>query len=297
MRLEFKDQVRNAEKEERDHNNSVDDPDNEEFSAVAIAAEESPPLVPVDRAPVGESILHEIERLRELERQQVIEAHAFVPPSDIAATPPTTTARKKKIVLFVVIPVLIGATALGLLLWFLLGDRGENDNTESPTGTPITSPAPTVAPFDNDTPTSVPATPSPTTTPATPSPTTTPTTTALSRTEILQQILWPISGASLSAFGTPQQQALNWLANVDPAQMPAQDTQELKERYILAVLYLATMGASWNSQFRFLEGVSVCEWRDPDGSDGTGVACNQDGYVSEINLCESLSSRYGGLYC
>eukprot|EP00538_Stauroneis_constricta_P000304 CAMPEP_0119571718 /NCGR_PEP_ID=MMETSP1352-20130426/44259_1 /TAXON_ID=265584 /ORGANISM="Stauroneis constricta, Strain CCMP1120" /LENGTH=1066 /DNA_ID=CAMNT_0007621401 /DNA_START=251 /DNA_END=3452 /DNA_ORIENTATION=- len=135
------------------------------------------------------------------------------------------------------------------------------------------------------------------------SPTTTPTSSpTLSHIGTVKALLASISDIDqLDEEGTPQNRALKWLSdetnesnsNAISAQY---STQELFERYALAVLYYATSGdVSWSNSFGFLStGISVCEWsgentgeNNDEGNDATPVSvltCDDSGSVTGIEL-------------
>ena len=87
---------------------------------------------------------------------------------------------------------------------------------------------------------------------------------------------------------SPQYTTLDWLANVDRAQLDwnATPTTELVERYALAYLYFSTNGKNWKQNLNFLSNMSVCNWNNltstPSASSTTnssfaasvGVMCN-----------------------
>ena len=88
---------------------------------------------------------------------------------------------------------------------------------------------------------------------------------------------------------SPQNQALNWIVNIDEARLCPEDNNEVKQllnqRYTLAVTYYSTNGNNWNfcnqnSQCSdgnsFLSSDDVCTWY--------GIACDNNGVVQEIRL-------------
>jgi hypothetical protein len=82
-----------------------------------------------------------------------------------------------------------------------------------------------------------------------------------------------LAEAELSSPGTPQYQALNWLADVDRANLDFAllSSDELLERFVLerfvmALLYFSTGGETWDDSSGFLSASSVCSWN--------GVLCN-----------------------
>lgn len=112
----------------------------------------------------------------------------------------------------------------------------------------------------------------------------------LSDYDFLVQLLTPVSGESLFNQSTPQFQAINWLAFEDNHTFPIQNTSftVLTERYIMALLYLATDGANWVSGLEFLSNSSVCEWppiEENERETMPGVRCNIEGSVTQIFIC------------
>ena len=56
--------------------------------------------------------------------------------------------------------------------------------------------------------------------------------------------------------------------------------REVMERYIIILFYYTANGPSWDRQFSFLNGTSVCDWN----SDLEGIHCNEEGEVAEIRF-------------
>jgi len=83
---------------------------------------------------------------------------------------------------------------------------------------------------------------------------------------------------ALDQSGSPQQQAVLWIANIDPRQIQIGETFEFQSRYALAVLYFATGGGSghWEyaTEMGWLGDADVCDWNTVL-SDGVkiGVDC------------------------
>jgi hypothetical protein len=71
-----------------------------------------------------------------------------------------------------------------------------------------------------------------------------------------------LDGMALSSPGTPQYQALNWLAYEDPADLDFMlvPPDELLQRFIIALLYFSTAGETWDDSEAFLSASSVCSW-------------------------------------
>jgi hypothetical protein len=93
--------------------------------------------------------------------------------------------------------------------------------------------------------------------------------------------------------GTPTAQALNWMANVDEANLDFTTTRSsvLVERYALAAFYFATNGPTWFNRYNFLEATSVCSWNSVQSI--AGVFCNglsvQQIYFSKFLYCSRMS--------
>ena len=84
--------------------------------------------------------------------------------------------------------------------------------------------------------------------------------------------------------GSPQNQALYWLANDDRVALSLDNDEEIKERFAAATLYFATDGPeSWKTSLGFLGANSICNWNDDNGEGLNGIFC-QDGRVNEINI-------------
>ena len=86
---------------------------------------------------------------------------------------------------------------------------------------------------------------------------------------------------------TPQSQALEWLADKDPAHLDLKEMplKTFLERYALAVLFLGTLGESWRDSLGFLTSTSVSERNNNLGGSDGGVFCDQEaGSVIELQL-------------
>jgi len=95
----------------------------------------------------------------------------------------------------------------------------------------------------------------------------------------------------LTEEGTPENLALTWLAMEDSFKGEAMSLpkQVLIERYVLALFYFSTQGASWSTQLPFLESTTVCEWYSE--SVGRGALCDAEGlFVTDLLLSKLLSS-------
>jgi hypothetical protein len=96
-----------------------------------------------------------------------------------------------------------------------------------------------------------------------------------SRIEVFEKI-FAYHSAGVAIDGTPQRDALIWLADADPLQLPL-DTQltQLLERYSLAFLYEATGGSDWVANTNWKSGAPTCEWY--------GVYCHS-GVLVDLDL-------------
>ena len=94
--------------------------------------------------------------------------------------------------------------------------------------------------------------------------------------------------SALQKAGSPQYQAVAWLASVDPLRL--EPSRELIQRYVLALLYFATRGTTWNDTANFLSPQHECAWAREeiimDGFESVafGVGCNTDLEVETIFL-------------
>ena len=100
-----------------------------------------------------------------------------------------------------------------------------------------------------------------------------------------QEKLRDVFGDIVSDVSTPQGMAVTWLAGGDPAGLDVDATSftELAERYVLALVYFATNGPTWEQQYLFLSSSSVCDWNGGE----EGVFCDQNGNIVELILCKS----------
>jgi hypothetical protein len=102
------------------------------------------------------------------------------------------------------------------------------------------------------------------------------------RIELEKKISAEIPSLQLGPF---QIEALNWLADHDQANLDfgIVSTDELLERYVMAILYFSMGGENWENTFGFLSGSSVCMWNEYEGATlSGGVRC--DPMVVEIEL-------------
>ena len=108
-------------------------------------------------------------------------------------------------------------------------------------------------------------------------------------TELVENHGWATS-IQLETAGTPEYQALDWLANQDPLMLdPRVLTDELANRYILSLFYYSLGGPMWTEQLNFLTEKPVCKWNDQFTTKvgipiTVGVSCHGRDQVREIFL-------------
>lgn len=115
----------------------------------------------------------------------------------------------------------------------------------------------------------------------------------LDEVERFNRLLRPISGDAIDDSASPQFQALNWIANIDPAGLSVeQDSAPLiRQRYVAAVLYFAMGGESWTDQRNFLSAVKTCLWN----VDAYGIGCDALDGVTSFRLrkcCRMVSESH-----
>jgi hypothetical protein len=96
----------------------------------------------------------------------------------------------------------------------------------------------------------------------------------------------------LDTVGTPQNNALQWLANQDPANLAATDAH-FHLRYVLAVFFFSTSGklknfqrpiAGWTKQDHWMTGQCVCKWY--------GVRCVGDNAMDDEHEHEHIGQVF-----
>ena len=99
-----------------------------------------------------------------------------------------------------------------------------------------------------------------------------------------------VGGEALFEEGTPENQALRWLADSDPMQLPVTVVlEELLERFLMANFYFATNGFKWKNSYNFLSANDVCDWNEGSNAEGNfrGVLCKDDGKISLLDLTDN----------
>lgn len=110
------------------------------------------------------------------------------------------------------------------------------------------------------------------------------------------------SRVALDTVGSPQNLALTWLVDEDelplavPEDMTSVEAYHYVSRYVMAVFWYSTNGASWKSKFDFMSNRDICLWNDPvtvtlfDGQKEImpgGVYCKPDtGVIDSVYLGE-----------
>jgi len=109
---------------------------------------------------------------------------------------------------------------------------------------------------------------------------------------------------TLLTDGTPQNSAIHWLAQenhiiVEAMMIDDSQTQNLVERYAVAVFYYTTGGELWYDNDFFMGTDSVCNWQytQQDDFDMTGISCNDDGLIVRLRLSKYAASRRGVRRC
>ena len=82
--------------------------------------------------------------------------------------------------------------------------------------------------------------------------------------------------------GSPQHQALSWIADEDTTFSTTEDRNEMITRYTLAVMYYSTGGAEWINDWKLWldANANECEWE--------GITCTDDGEVRGIEITENI---------
>jgi hypothetical protein len=113
-----------------------------------------------------------------------------------------------------------------------------------------------------------------------------PITVAPSRLDVLSELLQPVTGTTeLSDNSTPQNAALVWLADQDPAvlDLDNESFETIAQRYVSAVLYFSGDGTDWRVDNGFLSASSICEWNDGgEGGAFEGIMCDEEGAIIEL---------------
>jgi hypothetical protein len=100
----------------------------------------------------------------------------------------------------------------------------------------------------------------------------------------LIELLEPLVGKSITEKGTSENKALEWLANEDAANLPLDSHLDyITQRFVLANLFDATNGRSWDQSYSFMSYKPVCEWNLGDGDDDNGAYCT-GGFVTRLML-------------
>jgi hypothetical protein len=99
---------------------------------------------------------------------------------------------------------------------------------------------------------------------------------------------------SLEDKQSAEHRAALFIADGDTYQseMTEANIHKFVERYILALFYYQFNGPEWDNNYHFLSGQDHCTWTmtvtRPAGTFVKGVTCNEDGYVTGLDLCECI---------
>lgn len=102
-------------------------------------------------------------------------------------------------------------------------------------------------------------------------------------TDAFRSILVSVSGDSIDDEDSPQYQALQWIANEDPAETSIGVTpvETIKQRYVAAVIYYALGGDGWSNKYNFLSDGEICTWNQGGFA---GLVCNSNDSVISLRL-------------
>ena len=227
----------------------------------ALTSKGGSPMVVAELAPdIDEVVSEALRQHREsVTNQKIAEAKVVTEKKICGVSRPIFY-----VILTVVIAILVVAIVLGVVL---------PSDTEEPTPTETTPPLPT---------------PPPITSPPTPS--STPKITSARYSEVAD-ILFPILGVTELLEGSNEFKAMEWIVDDDPASLSIQTTptQQLVERFVLALLYFATSGSDWvdDDDWIGIRPVCMCSM----------VTCVDDEvqelHMRENNLVGSIPSEIG----
>lgn len=101
----------------------------------------------------------------------------------------------------------------------------------------------------------------------------------------------------LEQDGSPQQKAVLFVADKDPAPVALNDADAFVERYALAVFFYSAGGEEWINSMNFLSGLPTCRWyinglaADKKTQRKYGASCNDAGMVARIHVRKYLFFR------
>jgi hypothetical protein len=104
------------------------------------------------------------------------------------------------------------------------------------------------------------------------------------RYELFAGVLMPLVGSSVVTEGTPEEEALHWLAFNDVLALdPHASIDKVAQRFVLATIYFATRGGTWVNSKIFLNHKDECDWNLP-GEEVNGAQCDESGFVDRLTL-------------
>ena len=86
----------------------------------------------------------------------------------------------------------------------------------------------------------------------------------VSREQLIMYKLQNISGDAVIQDGTPQHKASQWIMYNDDMTVDANEEPRFTQRYVLATMYYALSGESWNNSTGMLSSASECRWYGVD---------------------------------
>jgi Leucine-rich repeat (LRR) protein len=98
----------------------------------------------------------------------------------------------------------------------------------------------------------------------------------------------PDGGTALATPLTPQNRAVNWLAN--NTNLDSYSDKRKIQRYTLGVLYYSTNGDSWRNNNGWLTDANECNWSN--GADG--LFCDENGAIFELDLYDGSGNNLVG---
>ena len=215
------------------------------------------------------------QRFRERLNQRLAEEPEKKIIAEIVPMDPPRKLWHQHVVLALVVVILMIALALGLSLG-IRAPRPSKHTTANPFASPFT--APPGASSENS-----------------------------SRSVLIQSALETLLNSSTLEVdhgnSTPQNDAYVWILNEDTYDIQSLTSNQIVERYALAVFYFSTKGKEWRNQSSFLEPISVCEWNGNQTHtsnvdtylpphEALGISCNPNKTsVTSIRLSKSTPQQ------
>ena len=231
--------------------------DDEDLSNLDASEISDPPIVArlaPDEADVEARITERLQlqinqRLHERMRQTHAVSSNIIVADEVKDEPIPESNKRRTGIIVTLVCLVVGSGLGGLVYWFLQDDGVQKARPLSPSSAPSSS-------FDFDSLDPLVEELKPFIAPT-------------------QEDLFPFMDST-----SPQSQALSWLQEDPIILTPGRSTRTALERYVLAVLYYATNGPSWNNYH--LNRDDVCTWHDDFGENTpadtwNGVVCSDAG--------------------